>query len=131
MPECPYAEGVSMTCSCGQCHLPATDALREYNDRLRYDLEQRDAEIRRLRDELDIAQDSLANRRVRELREALQSLRAAWDEHMKTCTQHVKVPSLEEIEAWRDAPSNTASAGKAVALPDSIWYFEDGSERKR
>lgn len=21
-PKCPYAEGISMTCSCGQCHLP-------------------------------------------------------------------------------------------------------------
>lgn len=44
--------------------------------------------------------------------EALASLRAAWNEHMATCPQHAKVPSFEEIDAWRNAPSNTASAGQ-------------------
>lgn len=40
----------------------------------------------------------------------LQSLRAAWDQHMATCPQHAKVPSPEEVDAWMNAPSNTASA---------------------
>ena len=57
-------------------------------------------------------------------RDALSSLRAAWNAHMATCSQHAKVPSCEEIEAWRNAPSNTASA---EPLPDSIWNFKDGS----
>lgn len=43
-------------------------------------------------------------------RDALESLRAAWNEHMKTCPQHAKVPTFEEIDAWMKAPSNTASA---------------------
>lgn len=42
--------------------------------------------------------------------EALESLRAAWNEHMKTCPQHADVPSMAEIDAWMNAPSNTASA---------------------
>jgi hypothetical protein len=44
--------------------------------------------------------------------EALRSLRAAWDEHMKMCPQHANVPSFEEIDAWMKAPSNTASGGQ-------------------
>lgn len=52
-------------------------------------------------------------RQHQEAVQALQSLRAAWNEHMKTCSQHAKVPSFEEIEAWRNAPSNTASAALA------------------
>ncbi len=43
--------------------------------------------------------------------EALESLRAAWNEHMKTCPQHAKLPSFDEIKAWMDAPSNTAGGG--------------------
>jgi 2-keto-3-deoxy-L-rhamnonate aldolase RhmA len=43
---------------------------------------------------------------------ALESLRAAWNAHMATCPQHAKLPSFEEIKAWMDAPSNTASGGQ-------------------
>lgn len=49
--------------------------------------------------------------------EALASLRAAWDEHMKTCPQHAKLPGLSEhLEAWKNAPSNTASGGKCWSV---------------
>lgn len=43
--------------------------------------------------------------------EALESLRAAWNAHMLVCRQPRDVPSLEELRAWMDAPSDTASGG--------------------
>jgi hypothetical protein len=42
--------------------------------------------------------------------EALESLRAAWNEHMAACPRHATLPSFDEINAWMNAPSNTASA---------------------
>lgn len=44
--------------------------------------------------------------------EALASLRAAWDAHMKTCPQHANAPTLADIDTWMSAPSNTASGGQ-------------------
>lgn len=44
------------------------------------------------------------------LKEALEQLRGAWNVHMLTCEQHaaLPIPTWQEIEAWRDAPSGTA-----------------------
>ena len=48
-------------------------------------------------------------------RESLAMLRSAWNKHMETCPQHAALPtpeppSWEDLQAWRDAPSGTASA---------------------
>lgn len=45
--------------------------------------------------------------------EALRQLRDAWNAHMETCPQHAALPVLpswDDLERWRDAPSGTASA---------------------
>lgn len=47
-------------------------------------------------------------------RDALAGLRSAWNAHMATCPQHAALPDLSgptwaDLEAWRDAPSGTAS----------------------
>ena len=47
--------------------------------------------------------------------EAIRQLRDAWNAHMETCPQHAALPVLpapteDELRAWRDAPSGTASA---------------------
>jgi hypothetical protein len=46
---------------------------------------------------------------------ALDGLRSAWNAHMETCPQRAALPmpeppSWEDLAAWRDAPSGTASA---------------------
>jgi hypothetical protein len=49
--------------------------------------------------------------RSAQLKEALTQLRDAWNVHMATCNQDAHlVPTPEQIDAWRNAPSNTASA---------------------
>lgn len=57
------------------------------------------------------ALDSLEER-CKMLTEQRDSLRAAWNAHMETCPKHatLDVPTMEQIQAWRDAPSGTASA---------------------
>jgi len=45
--------------------------------------------------------------------ESLTVLRDAWNAHMETCPQHAALPvlpSFDDLQAWRDAPSGTASA---------------------
>lgn len=47
--------------------------------------------------------------------DALRMLRSAWNAHMDTCPQHAALPVLpapteNDLRAWRDAPTGTASA---------------------
>lgn len=47
--------------------------------------------------------------------DAVRQLRDAWNAHMATCPQHAALPDLPgatwaDLEAWRNAPSGTASA---------------------
>ncbi len=60
------------------------------------------ASLARLREERD------------EAREALAMLRSAWNAHMSTCAGHGPTVSWEQMEDWRNAPSNTASAAASV-----------------
>jgi hypothetical protein len=59
------------------------------------------------------AADALAvlESRLRESEAALQQLRHVWNDHMTRCTCPLPYGvTVEQIKAWRDAPSNTASA---------------------
>ena len=63
------------------------------------------SESARITREADAAVDFLVN--------ALDGLRSAWNAHFETCptpTPDLPAPSWEDLQAWRDAPSGTASA---------------------
>jgi hypothetical protein len=53
----------------------------------------------------------------RDEREALLSLRAAWNAHMAVCPGRPDLPTQEQLEAWRNAPSNTVSGGTEPVQP--------------
>lgn len=71
--------------------------------------------------------------------ETLTQLRDAWNAHMATCNQDAHlVPTPEQIDRWKNAPSNTASSGLPEKTSnglteeqsDFLQLFADGEPRE-
>jgi hypothetical protein len=60
------------------------------------------------------------------LREDLATTRAAWDSHMATCPPPHDLPTPEDIDRWRNAPSNTASGAALAAGDKKCDYCDEG-----
>lgn len=88
----------------------ALDRLEAERDEARRELRERDGTVEVWQHAARMAEDERDGTLT-----ALTQLRDAWNAHMDDCTatpdSAFPYPTPEEIEAWKNAPSDTASGG--------------------